>query len=275
MDKAVILGIYGFLSFHACKVLLNRGFEVVGVHLDEMDHSLFIEEKRLEIGRNANFTELTLSEWEHRMDDETSDATFIFSIYDFYRMNKDCVLQNEKFISSVNKYMETNHTDIVLLLPIQMLNHPVGLFPDQVKSWGRSSRFFYLPCIYGPWQSSDFMFQQTILSKFIEVDIIKNQREWTGDALFVDDAINTVLELLETEEPLHHFRSYILESGRKNYWTECAAYLQVDLDKADTKDSIPFEIDSQIVKVPVKKLTPVADSIKKQLELVQRLYNHP
>ncbi|MFK9094648.1 hypothetical protein [Bacillus salipaludis] len=276
MDKAVILGIYNFISFHFCKTLLNQGVEVVGVQIDELDKSPFLEEKRLEVGRNANFNEHSLTEWEKKRKEDTTQTTLIFSMYDLYMENKEIILQNEQITRPIIQFIEENknNSDIVFILPIQMLRSKqektIEAFIEQVRGFRKNIQMFYLPAVYGQWQPPSFLFQQAILSTLFKTDIIKDEREWTGDVLFVDDAIETIIETIETG----NHRDSMLESGRKNYWAECAAYLQLNEKIAFDNRDQSLQMDKQIGLVSVKKVTPFADSIDAQIEHVQRLFQN-
>jgi len=274
MDKAIIFGIYNFIGFHACKALLNKGVEVIGVQIDESDKSPFLEEKRLEVGRNANFSERSLSEWENRREEESAQTTLILSIYDLYMLNKETILQKEKITRAIIQFMKEskNNTNVAFILPIQMLSaeqdKTIGALLEQAKGCGKNTQMIYLPAIYGPWQPPTFLFQQAILAAFQESEILKDEREWTGDVLYVDDAIETIIKTIETNSP----GGFILESGKKNYWAECAAYLQIDEKIALVNRNESLQIGNQIGIVSVKKITPIADSFSKQMEHVQRLY---
>src|SRR4051812_35895178 len=95
MDKAVIFGVFDFVSFHMCKTLLNKGLEVNGVHIEKMDKVLFQNEKRLEVGRNANFLEQALVEWEKKKEHESMRTMLVISLYDLYMLKKERILLNE------------------------------------------------------------------------------------------------------------------------------------------------------------------------------------
>lgn len=274
MDKAIIFGIYNFIGFHTCKALLNKGVEVMGVQFDESDKSPFLEEKRLEVGRNANFSERSLSEWENRREEENAQTTLILSIYDLYMLKIETILQKEKITRAIIQFIKENknNTNVAFILPIQMLrteqDKTIGALLEQAKGYGKNTQLFYLPAIYGPWQPPTFLFQQAILAAFEKSEILKDEREWTGDVLYVNDAIETIIKTIETDNP----GGFILESGKKNYWAECAAYLKIDEKIALVNRNESFQIGNQIDIISVKKITPIADSISKQMEQVQRLY---
>jgi hypothetical protein len=274
MDKAIIFGIYDFVSFHASQTLLNQGIEVVGISFEDKDKIPFYEEKRLEVGRNANFTEQSFSKWEKERELEKSKTVLVFSIYDQYMLKKESYFLKKRVMKPIGDYIEKNNKnlEIVCLLPIQELgsNHERQLefFLEQVSRIAESMHVFYLPAIYGPWQPETFLFQQSILSKIQKVEIQKGDREWTEDTLFVCDAVESIFAMVESERP----GKYVLQSGKKDYWSECAAYLQIDENLSIKNVSEPVKFEKQIVTVPVRHVTPIADSITQQVEHVRRLF---
>jgi hypothetical protein len=277
MDKAIIFGGFDFISFHVCITVLNKGLEVKAIHIEEKDKIEYLEEKRLEVGRNANFLEQSLVDWTNKREKDTMKTTLVFSLYDLYMRKIEALLQNETVTSPIIKYIEQNkrNTDVVFILPIQMSsrhvmkNELVG-FLAKVEGLVKNVQLLYLPTIYGPWQPSTFLFQQAIFSKLQKTDIFPDEREWTKDTLFVDDAMELIFEIIETGIP----GGYLLESGRKDYWFQCAKYLNIEANQAKSTScdrDEPFQTDRQIIRVSVKKLTPIEASISKQMEHVQRL----
>ncbi|ETI68634.1 hypothetical protein [Neobacillus vireti] len=277
MDKAVIFGVYEFVSFHACKTLLDKGVEVVGIHINEIENNFFLEDKRLEIGRNANFNEQTLAELENYREEADVKTAFILSVYDLYVLNKEAILRKEKVIESIFHFLERNqnHIELILLLPIQMLgtNREIELtdFLNKAGSRVKNSQIFYLPAIYGPWQPKAFLFQQAIISKFQKQELRMANREWTNDVLFVEDAAASIFEILETRKYGGLRKSYLLISGKKSYWTSCAAFLHIEEALVKSNTCEPLNVDNEIVTVSVN-VTSIEDSITKQIEHVNRLF---
>lgn len=274
MDKAIIFGVYDFVNFHMCQTLLNQGIEVLGISFEEKEDIPFYEEKRLEVGRNANFIEQSFSNWQMERVEEKSKTVLIFSIYDWYMLHKEAQFLEKKSTKPILDFVEKNaaNLELVCMRPIQDLDSNKGSqiaeFMEQVSQKVQRSQVFYLPSIYGPWQPESFLFQQAILSKIREAGITKGDREWTEDTLFVYDAIESIGELFDSGK----CGRYVLQSGKKNYWSECAAYLQLDesLTKPSITGSLHFE--NQVVKVPIQNITPIADSISQQEDHVRRLY---
>ncbi|MFL6560463.1 MAG: hypothetical protein ACJ8MO_30670, partial [Bacillus sp. (in: firmicutes)] len=88
------------------------------------------------------------------------------------------------------------------------------------------------------------------------------------DILFINDAIESILDIIETGKT----GGYILESGRKDQWLKCADYLNLDENHTIINNSDSLQLNSEIVKVSVKKVTPLIESIQEQMNHVERLY---
>lgn len=274
MDKAVIFQVFDFVSFHICKSLLNKGYDVTGVHLLNTEEKSELDEKRLEVGRNANFSEIALSQWDTRIGRNTDTQVLILSIYDLYMLKKDSILQEEQSLMDMLKGIE-NHpsmVDLVVLLPMQLLRKDdIQGFTDflrQINKLKNQTQFIYLPAIFGPWQPEAFLFHQKIISSIKGTILSISEREWTDDAIYVEDAVESIIGLIESEKR----GSYLLESGQKDYWEACAHYLNIDLSKNIKKSTSTLEIDSQIRRIPVKTISPMAESVEKQIEHTERLY---
>lgn len=272
MDKAIIIGIYNFVSFHICHTLLNKGMDVTGIHLETLSDP-FLDDKRLEVGRNANFIEYSLSNGHLNKNMENPDQqVLIFSIYDLFMLEEEAILQKETITSFIIHYLERNKdkTQFAIILPIQFLskNIPnIDEFIEQIRGLGANLQLIYLPAIFGPWQPPVFMFQQALVPSAQKEDITPSEREWTNDALYVIDAVEAIFELIETGNP----GSYLLESGRKGYWAQCAAHLDEHIPLTIHRESI--QIDSHVRIVPVKNLTAISEAIAIQRKHVE-LYNN-
>jgi|GEM_PF-3911480 len=275
MDKAILFGMFDFVNFHICKSLLNKGIEVEGIHLEETDYMEFIEEKRLEVGRNANLIEQSLSEWEREPVKPTPNTSLIISIYDLYMSKKEKILQDKNVTKHMIQYLAVNKNDVnnVLILPVQMLastfrGKEIEGFLDLIKETGKNTQFIYLPAVYGPWQTSTFLFQKVLISKYQEIKITTDEREWSNDVLFINDALEAILDIMETGKA----GSYILESGKQNQWLRCADYLNITENHRVENGFESLDLNSDIVKVSIKKRTPLKTSIQEQMDHVQRLH---
>ena len=273
MDKAIILNVFNFVSFHVCKALLEKGIEVRGIHVEDGKEEPFSEEKRLEVGRNANFKEQSLLSWVNQEKRVMRNSTVIFSLYDLFMLYKEAILQKETVTKPILNLIDESDT-VTIILPSQMLmtsNESQSLndlkdFIDQAVGVRENIQFIYLPTIYGPWQPETFLFQQALLTKINRSEGFKGIREGTMDAIYIDDALESMVDLIDSGKP----GSYLLESGRENQWDMCAAYL--NLDKDIKKFRGMSQSNSPIVTVTVKKVAPIAESFAKQKEHTQRLY---
>ncbi|MCM2533702.1 hypothetical protein NDK43_16555 [Neobacillus pocheonensis] len=281
MDKAIIFGVFDFVGFHVCKTLLDKGIEVKGIRVENIGKTPFLEEKRLEIGRNANFEEQSFLEWSLLGKPEKPINMIIFSLYDFFMLYNEAILKKEAFIQPILSYLERNknkNKTLVFILPIQLLTSSLDSqalidlkgFLDRTLNVSDNIQLFYVPTIYGPWQPNTFLFQQTILSKLNRNEEIKGFREGTMDALFIEDVIETMIEIIESRNP----GKYLLESGIKNYWDLCAAFLNIEDNQEIQHELVSMVADTEIIRIPLRKVTTIPDSLSEQMEHTQRLYDN-
>jgi len=223
--------------------------------------------------RNANFKEQSLLSWVNQEKRVMRNSTVIFSLYDLFMLYKEAILQKETVTKPILNLIDESDT-VTIILPSQMLmtsNESQSLndlkdFIDQAVGVRENIQFIYLPTIYGPWQPETFLFQQALLTKINRSEGFKGIREGTMDAIYIDDALESMVDLIDSGKP----GSYLLESGRENQWDMCAAYL--NLDKDIKKFRGISQSNSPIVTVTVKKVAPIAESFAKQKEHTQRLY---
>ncbi|MED3623104.1 hypothetical protein [Neobacillus thermocopriae] len=272
MDKAIIIGVYHFLGFHIGKVLLNKGIEVKGVHIPEVDGT-YVDEKRLEVGRNANFKEYS---FEGILDGTDNDRLMIFPIYDFFMLQQESIILNEQFTKKFLAYFNKHKCNlkILLLLPIQLLkwsgSNEIQYFINQVKKISTKLQLIYLPTIYGPWQPSTFMFQQVILASILNTEVFHSEREWMDDALFIDDVAESILGIIESEKS----GTYLLESGKDMYWDTCAEYLKINKRYRKSINEEKLQIDGEIKRIIPTKITSISSSLSKQMEHTKWLYQN-
>jgi hypothetical protein len=219
MDKVIVVGTYEFIGFELCLRLLEQGIEVIGIHLESMNEDPFLEEKRLEIGRNSNFTEMD----ETYLDafEQSSDPMILFIDYFSYFFKRE-----EKKLSSI---MTTDHLKkksfhFVLSLPIQFCfeNSPQEFLLFQPFDKKSVVTIFYLPTIYGPWQPMKYTFQQALNNPKGPIKV--DDREWTEDALYIDDVMNMILRNLDGKEK----NEYVLKSKIKEHWKQLSNSLVED-----------------------------------------------
>ncbi|KIY22955.1 NAD(P)-dependent oxidoreductase [Mesobacillus subterraneus] len=224
MERAMIVGVYDFIGYSLCRHLLDMGIEVTGVHpIGEQDHD-YTEEKRLEIGRNANFSEISLIEWQGI---EEVDFVFVTLFELFLEQNR-----TEKGLEEVFAILQSKHCTkqrTALLLPaffaqenakLETTSVKLAQFLDNAKS---SVLVIYLPTIYGPWQPENCFFQKTMNHPSREKEAVLgiDPLEWTEDCLYIDDTVNFIRKMAESGEQ----GQFMLASGEPDKWQECARKL--------------------------------------------------
>ncbi|MEH7013547.1 hypothetical protein V7087_22525 [Neobacillus niacini] len=268
MDKVVIVGVFDFVNFHICKALLDEGIEVRGVQIESEDTGDILVEKRLEIGRNANFTEISLGDISN---DSYENETIVLSVYDLYMLYKEEYLLNEDML--INLISKNHWEQIVILVPSQLLSNVIESkaelviddFIKRTRAQNKDIQLLYLPTIFGPWQPDTFMFQHSILTDMNRGNAFKGLREETGDALFIDDTVKSIIEIIETKEP----GRFLLQSGKSNQWDLCAAFLR--LNKQGINDRIEEIKDEDLTKSIVNSTVPIAVALSKQIDHAHRL----
>ncbi|WP_251552481.1 hypothetical protein [Neobacillus muris] len=268
MDKTVIMDVFDFVGFHLCKALLDKGVEVEGVYIEEHQPDLYIDKKRLEVGRNANFIDIAYSVWNKKARQNSLDATLILSLYDVFMTRKESILSGLDFKTILDNW-QSNDNQIVFLAPVQLLavpslNKDIAYFLNQAEEQVKNLQIFYLPTIYGPWQPVDFLFQQVIISGRGSHPIQPYDREWTGDAIYAADAVETIVDLIEDGKS----GNYLLESTEENTWEECARLLSIENQLLSPAIG---DLPQSVTKVPVRNLLSITESLSRQKEHTNRV----
>jgi nucleoside-diphosphate-sugar epimerase len=224
MERATILGIYDFIGYSLCRYLLDQGVEITGIHTEGNKKDHFTEEKRLEIGRNANFLEIGLQGW------KAEQAEGILFVTLFESLQKRHYAEDIlKGILSELENRQLKKLPTAVILPAYFAQENAELREQEarvnslVSSRNSNLLTIYLPTIYGPWQPEECFFQQAMSqSSFVNKKIPEiGPREWTNDCLYIDDAVKMIKEMAESG----HQGQYILSSGEKDKWFQCAEEL--------------------------------------------------
>lgn len=280
MDKIIIFGVYEFVGFHLCKGLLEQGYYVQGIHIDARQDG-FPEEKRLEVGRNANFEEQSLKQWQEQKDRGEESITIILPLYDWYMTFSEAVVEQEILASRLFQDMQSrrNQKDkVVFLLPIQLLtdlDDREGLkimdkMVEQSREMVPNVQLIFLPTIYGPWQPPEFLFQKELLKRLNEKETQTESvsREWRGDAIFIDDALDSLINSIEENTP----GKFILESGRENNWKTCVDILQMDHSFGGEHDhQTILSVSEQLERIIADHSTSAVEGLLIQMNHLSRL----
>ncbi len=208
MENAVIIGTYQFIGFQLCRSLLEDGETVYGVSYPNMilEDS---EDKQLEIGRNANYEEIS---WEEKF--LFSSGKIIYDCYDL--LNSEKIINQIKIDlekkSNIQEVIEKKHELIFLGNVLDFAYHEEELFPV-LKKLGLPFRSIYYPTVYGPWQPKEFLFVQLLEDCD---DIQMSEMEYKEDAIFIDDAAAVTKKLIMETSAAYLF----LNSGIKNHWIQ-------------------------------------------------------
>jgi hypothetical protein len=216
MNRAIVVGAYEFLGFHLTMMLLEQGFEVTGITTGSREHGEYTEDKKLLVGRNANFEEYCTDEWKANGSIEEPHLIFI-SQYDYYfRQERD--LQWEGLFGHLKGAIEETGSKPVFLLPVQYLDHKAVTGCHAVREAGVLE--IYLPTLFGLWQPSVFAFQQAIEGKENKDHSSLEDQE---DAIHAVEAAAGIIEAAEKNEagPL------LFWSGEEGRWRKCAVHLGI------------------------------------------------
>jgi hypothetical protein len=268
MDKVVMVGVFDFVNFHVCKALLDKGIEVRGIQIETEDDYDILIEKRLEIGRNANFSEVSIGDF---LNASYENETIVLSVYDLYMRYKEEYLLNDDML--FNLIGKNKWEQIVLLVPSQMLTNEyeskaeivIDDFINRAKSLKQDIHLLYLPTIFGTWQPDTFMFQNSILTDMNRGKPFRGLREETSDAIFVEDTVHAIIEIIENKLP----GRYLLQSGKSNQWSLCASFLRIN-EKGSTDRKAEANKD-KITIFTVKNTVSIAEGLTKQIDHAHRI----
>lgn len=151
VERAVIIGVFEYLGFLLCKRILEEGIEVDAVHLNQEINPM-AEERRLEIGRNANFVE-----WDvEKFNSSTVASEKIVVFMDFMTNNKieDALIfeKRDEFTEMLEQLSRQNGS-VVVFLPFEllskrsMIHSNIQKLIDEINRHHLSLKIFYLPAL--------------------------------------------------------------------------------------------------------------------------------
>lgn len=275
MDKVIIFGTYHFLGFSLCEKLLEEGIEVCGYRFDDNKNEEFLEEKKLLIGRNANFEEREYGNFKkEKLIDESlkSEKVIVISFYDLYFALKGSIFHTLNKVIEYIKMAENYYSNfkLICLFPINYLNDfPTKLKDsiDLIKKKNITVQSIYLPTIFGPWQSSTFLFQQFLLKEYQKAVPKLDIRESTDDAIYITDVIETIFQLMHSADSA----DLLIQSSNGKQWIKGAEHFKWE-GAVNHQHSIEVKLIEENIKlINLKDNTSIEDGIEQQKRHLARL----
>ncbi|PLT33862.1 hypothetical protein [Bacillus sp. V5-8f] len=226
MELSIVIGAYQFIGFHLCKYLLEQGHEVLGADWTDdsrTDHP--IEEKQLEIGRNANFNFTSLQELKNV--NTQGNVTLYICLYDYIKKGTDKTIEIKKALDALMPKMHPAPRIIVL--------YPLGYTGDERKMFetlNGQDKIIYLPTIYGPWQPETMVFERGIHSNGAALATAEWKSEYMLDAIYITDFLDYFGDILE-----HSENSIMVKSTDFDQWKLCARAV-FNRDPVDENSSV-------------------------------------
>ena len=267
MGTYIVVGAYQFVGFHVTQYLLGQGEEVIGIDWEGFKTNQYIiEEKELEIGRNANFTYFPINKL--RLLDVSEQFTILLSFYDSRKGKTGLTdLHIDDIVSFLEKCKKNDHVNglkIMILLPIDGDTDEFQAVLSACEGM-ESVKMVFLPTIYGPWQPESMSFEagtSQLEQSAIHATLASEFRE---DALFITDFIDAFERILSSTD-----RNIHLCSSIEDHWKKCAklVFNQEVIDSLTPKPPTK-NMRGTIYKVPNK--TSPEEGIRLQIEQNKRL----
>lgn len=256
MKKAVVFGAYQFLGFHLCGALLEEGEEIIGVSFPNI-HVDDIEDKKMEIGRNANFSEIRWDQLDSILQDSHIDLLF-FDLYTMESLHSVYGMIKSHIFDRIDKEF-TNNKRLVFLINIMSLEKESELFSSIKEDLDDYPiQMVHMPTLYGPWQPSNFLFQQLIEGKEQESIHISSQ-EYPKDAIFIDDAVMEVVKQTNNGQN----NNILLKSNVTNHWQRCIEHLKWDIPETIDKVIESSEYSEEVVVINTCSISANLDKQRK------------
>lgn len=240
MQKAVVLGGLGFIGYHLCQELLEKGVEVVCIEKQDPREYPELDEKLMYMGRNAAFDWMLgdLDDTDGCLFTKISEADTVFhmaspvSLESKWQLKNQTVQQATRWIQAISQAMKK---DAMLIFPstVEVYGDVPGLIteetpPQPISPYGlikyeleqsiakeaEAHQLRYsilrLPTVFGPWQRTDMTFAQLLNH---EEEIYKDRS--TLDALYVTDVAKGFVQAATKRD---RSSIYHLTSGKRNQW---------------------------------------------------------
>ncbi|WP_346726746.1 NAD-dependent epimerase/dehydratase family protein [Bacillus suaedaesalsae] len=261
----MVVGSMGFVGFHLVKRLLEQGVKVYSIDTFDAKRDNMNEEKMFEIGRNANFISLeTLNDEEIE-----EELQAIFVCYDSEGIEDESYIESfEHLLSETIQWCQTRGTKLIFISTLEAIDHDVEEVTEETDykprnrvgelcvTWEKrlnneynQKKFSYailrFPTVYGPWQPSQFAYQQAFEAIESRKPFKNIKESYTEDILYIDDVIEALIRaksIQASKEIIH------ITSGRIGEWRK-------GLDLIDTK--LHIEKSMSKAKLSNKKATNI------------------
>jgi hypothetical protein len=188
MDKAIIYGVYHFLGFNLCKQLLEKGIQVDGYHIAKQDEDKFWDDKKLQIGRNANFLECDLNDGFDE-EDLGQKNVIIISFYDLEFLADDGELPYQQLCQSIQNSNERKNVErLICLCPAHFSINLEKKLRSQFSLITNEKipiQFIYLPTVVDPLQI---------------MEPTPERRDHTKELIYIDDAFEQIFNIIHSED---------------------------------------------------------------------------
>ncbi|MDQ0153883.1 hypothetical protein [Robertmurraya andreesenii] len=186
MERAVIIGVFENFGFQLCNRILETGLEVDGIHLEQGKDKSKAEERRLYIGRNANFSESEMKNFDLEL--LKKEGTFLF--IDLCEQFRDAAKPATELeaLNNIIANFRSKKGKVIFLLPISLLvNTRIEPHPwlekvfDLLRHKEIPFKLFYFP-------SSSWEFEVENESSIRENEITQE---------YINDLIHAVMKLAD------------------------------------------------------------------------------
>ncbi len=234
MKEAIVFASQRFLGFEICRALLEQGVEVLAI--DDFNK---VQDKWLEVGRNANIKYIPLDEW----NEEISDQVRIFiPYYDEIDGGSIACLDNiTRIVKGVDTHTEVHVIQLVATCTEQYVqNLPI----DSKRCRNIKVTTIYIPTLIGPYQPNCFLASQLLQDTNLSFDVVEYVDD-SNDLLYVRDAADYIVNC-------HKSGSILLQSVEEKSWLNAMKCLKEDV-QIPTEESQKNIIATEKVKIAPSK----------------------
>lgn len=227
MLKHVIINPFTFVGFELCMKLLEEGNEITGVHPVHLTKSSYAEEMEMLLGRNANFSLVDCMEI-----DQTDSDEYVLVI-----CHRGVKTGN---LSEMIRTVKIRAQDKIIIV--------LDLYKEAITELHEHQNqvTIIMPTVYGPRQPTNMVFQNSLLNR--EFAFAEYERENKDDAIYIGDAVTSIIELIN-----HPPGKYKVQSSIENHWFKALSEIgyQVLFEEELRIEEISEEIQIHIAETTV------------------------